>query len=95
MQRGRCIKIETSLDGNDGTHLDGPEIKVPVCTLPLIDDRDVHDRKQMTSVCADCFHCCRKYMVEPLVPFFERHFPNSQVLVIKIHYNVEDDVRSS
>lgn len=48
----------------------------------------------MSSVCAECFRCCRRYMVEPLTPFFERHFRNSHVLVIKIHYGVEDDVRS-
>ncbi|KAH8431107.1 uncharacterized protein LDX57_008768 [Aspergillus melleus] len=45
----------------------------------------------MTSVCAECFRCCRRYMVEPLVPFFERHFSSSQVLVITILYGVEDE----
>ncbi|KAK1143681.1 hypothetical protein N8T08_006081 [Aspergillus melleus] len=30
-------------------------------------------------------------MVEPLVPFFERHFSNSEVLVITILYGVEDE----
>ncbi|PLB49647.1 hypothetical protein P170DRAFT_465017 [Aspergillus steynii IBT 23096] len=43
----------------------------------------------MTSACAECFHCCRRYMVEPLVPFFSRHFSNSNVIVIKIHYGEE------
>ncbi|KAI9043574.1 uncharacterized protein KD926_003344 [Aspergillus affinis] len=97
IQRGRSIKIETSVDDAEGRHYEGPAIKIPVFCLLLSPEPKQIDvgshadyRQKMTSVCAECFRCCRRYMVEPLVPFFERHFCNSQVLVVNIHYGVED-----
>ncbi|KAA8645617.1 Fut8p [Aspergillus tanneri] len=40
----------------------------------------------VSGVCVECSRCCRKYVVEPLVPFFERHYPDSSVLMVQLDF---------